>query len=804
MDIIKVNITESPIIKVKIAGAPEIKVKIDGTRGDAVGMYAPLDHNHLIEDVQDLQATLDNKSIITHVHDDRYYTQSSTDLLLDTKANLSHTHTVSQITDFNLSVIALAVQEVTLHEEKLDPHPQYLKQAETDLLYATILHNHAIADVTGLQTALNGKASTIHSHIEYANAIHSHDELYYQKSAVDTLLLSKANSIHLHTIADVTGLQTALDGKALSGHTHTGFALTSHTHDDRYFTETETTLLLADKSNLDHTHTEFGGFANTIHNHNDLYFTETEVTNLLSGKADSVHNHDDRYFTELETNNLLDGKSDLGHSHNDLYNTKLEVTNLLSSKQNTLTSGTTIKTINGESLLGSGDIVITGGTGGGTTVNGIAVQESFTATASQTIFTLDYISTGSSIVTLNGLQTTDFTILDDTLTFDYGLEAGDIIVVSYGTSLGNDVLGISDEIVNGVVDKAPTQNVVYDALKSKSDISHSHNDLYNTKLEISDLLALKSDTTHTHSIAQINSLQTTLDGKQSTLVSGTNIKSINGSSLVGSGDLELNLNPTTFNENDYLLTNLSVQTFISSFGSANSSRDGEWNTSSLLKKPTNTYLAGQNNILNTPYGRTGGLLAGNGTSSNLTNYFIKTTYGTATGDGGYRLSFLGGIDYLSQLNKSIAFIGMASVTTGVPVYTAISNNAGTGAFGATGVGSLPGCVGIGYNKYFSNLQVIHKESTSVAASYIDLGSSFPIQSYTHYKIDIIKYPLDPIIYIRVKNLLNGAYFEAEVTTNKMPDSNVLDAQVVINGDGVSSSSYNLSVVKIVLISNYNI
>ena len=48
---------------------------------------------------------------------------------------------------------------------------------------ANAVHNHAIADVTGLQTALDGKAA----------------------------------STHTHAIADVTGLQTALDGKDSEG-----------------------------------------------------------------------------------------------------------------------------------------------------------------------------------------------------------------------------------------------------------------------------------------------------------------------------------------------------------------------------------------------------------------------------------------------------------------------------------------------------------------------------------------------------------------------------------------------------------
>lgn len=53
-------------------------------------------------------------------------------------------------------------------------------------VYAALAHSHAIADTTGLQTALDGKAAASHT----------------------------------HAIADTTGLQTALDGKAATAHTH--------------------------------------------------------------------------------------------------------------------------------------------------------------------------------------------------------------------------------------------------------------------------------------------------------------------------------------------------------------------------------------------------------------------------------------------------------------------------------------------------------------------------------------------------------------------------------------------------------
>jgi hypothetical protein len=66
------------------------------------------------------------------------------------------------------------------------------------------------------------------------------------------------------------------------------------------------------------------------------------------------------YYTKTETNTLLGGKADTATTY-----TKTETDNLVtaatSTKQDTLVSGTNIKTINNESLLGSGNIDIQGG-----------------------------------------------------------------------------------------------------------------------------------------------------------------------------------------------------------------------------------------------------------------------------------------------------------------------------------------------------------------------------------------------------------------------------------------------------------
>ena len=110
-------------------------------------------HNHSISNITNLQLTLENKSPIGHTHDDRYYTETEMDSKLNGKANSSHTHSISNITN--------------------------------------------------LQSALDNKSATGHTH----------DDRYYTETEIDTKLDNKANSTHTHNISDVTGLSTSLDGK---------------------------------------------------------------------------------------------------------------------------------------------------------------------------------------------------------------------------------------------------------------------------------------------------------------------------------------------------------------------------------------------------------------------------------------------------------------------------------------------------------------------------------------------------------------------------------------------------------------
>ena len=70
-----------------------------------------------------------------------------------------------------------------------------------------------IPDVSGFVTSEEASGA-------YAAKSHTHDDRYYTETEVDGLLDGKADASHTHTIENVTGLQDALDEKADSAHTH--------------------------------------------------------------------------------------------------------------------------------------------------------------------------------------------------------------------------------------------------------------------------------------------------------------------------------------------------------------------------------------------------------------------------------------------------------------------------------------------------------------------------------------------------------------------------------------------------------
>lgn len=106
-------------------------------------------------------------------------------------------------------------------------------------------HTHPIGDVSGLQTALDGKASVSHA----------------------------------HAIADVTGLQTALDGKASSSHTHTASQISDSSAVGR------SVLTAADAASAR------SAMSAAASSHAHVVVDVTGLQTALDGKAAASHTH---------------------------------------------------------------------------------------------------------------------------------------------------------------------------------------------------------------------------------------------------------------------------------------------------------------------------------------------------------------------------------------------------------------------------------------------------------------------------------------------------------------------------------
>jgi Phage tail repeat like len=125
-------------------------------------------------------------------------------------------------------------------------------------------HNHTMDNVSGLVAAMNGKANTVHSHSVVTSVadgfMSSADKskldgiaINATNNASDVSLRDRSTHTGVQPVSSITGLQTALDAKALLNHTH-NIATTT----------TDGLLSAADKTKLDSISNGAGGGATTI------------------------------------------------------------------------------------------------------------------------------------------------------------------------------------------------------------------------------------------------------------------------------------------------------------------------------------------------------------------------------------------------------------------------------------------------------------------------------------------------------------------------------------------------------------
>jgi len=267
---------------------------------------------------------LSSLSQTSHTHDSRYYTESEVNNLLGGKSDTSHNHNSTYYTETEVN---------NLLDDKSDT-----------------THNHSgtYEPVFGKNTAFNKNFGTSAGTVSEGNHTHDSryytetelnagqlDNRYYTESETDTLLDGKSGTSHTHAYSAITGTHGNEDHsstfittggvtyEALNGNSDVGTGSTQvsrgdHTHDSRYYTESETNTLLAGKSSTSHNHDSV--YLDEDSNLSDLVNVGTAKTNLgLTGTSNTTHYHDSRYYTESETDTLLAGKSSTSHNHDSNY-----------------------------------------------------------------------------------------------------------------------------------------------------------------------------------------------------------------------------------------------------------------------------------------------------------------------------------------------------------------------------------------------------------------------------------------------------------------------------------------------------
>lgn len=204
-------LTENQVNTLITSKTDNLQDKIDAITLDSLDA-APLDHNH----------------------DDRYYKKDQTDSLLDSKANQNDLISAgNRITDLELK------PEVTLDllngASKVHNHDDlYYRKTQSDLLLNAKADksdlNSNTARINALESApavtlssLNGvsqstfntKSTELQNSINAislqslgaAAVVHDHDDIYYRKAAIDSLLNAKAAASHNHDSSYYTKTQ---------------------------------------------------------------------------------------------------------------------------------------------------------------------------------------------------------------------------------------------------------------------------------------------------------------------------------------------------------------------------------------------------------------------------------------------------------------------------------------------------------------------------------------------------------------------------------------------------------------------
>ena len=207
----------------------------------------------------------------------------------------------------------------------------------------------------------------------------------------------------------------------------------------------------------------------------------------------------------------------------------------LSGKQDKLTSGTNIKTINNQSILGSGNIDIQGGGSESVAWGDITGKPDFKAVATSGSY--DDLTNKPVIPTKTSELTNDSGFVND-----YQLSGKQDKLVS-----GTNIKTINNESLLGsgnitTASQSELTNLATTVGNQVSAITALNTAVFKNGDNQFDVVNGRIDGVSSvldSALTDIENVETAVADKQNTLVSGTNIKTVNGNSLLGSGNIEI-------------------------------------------------------------------------------------------------------------------------------------------------------------------------------------------------------------------------------------------------------------------------
>lgn len=331
----------------------------------------------------------------------------------------------------------------------------YYTKSEVDDLIDNI-------DVSGVDVDLSEYSKTSHTHSNYALSNHSHSN-YALSSHTHS---QYASSSHTHSISNITNLQSTLDGKSGTGHSHNDYATT--TNFNSHSGNTTAHITAAERTNWDNAVT-------SSHTHNN----KTVLDGITASK---VSNWDDVYndFNSVFTIN----------SNGDL---QVKV-----------------------NVIGEGEISAYGS--GSSTSNGaITIVDNLTSTATTAALSANQGRILKGLIDNVDIDLSDYYNKDEVDELIANADV-DIDLSEYSkTSHTHSNYSLTSHTHNEYASSSHTHPIsaitsLQSTLDGKSGTGHSHSNYSLTSHTHSQY----ASSSHTHSISNITNLQSTLDGKSST------------------------------------------------------------------------------------------------------------------------------------------------------------------------------------------------------------------------------------------------------------------------------------------------